>query len=149
MKNLKDQENENEMKNTDIKVEMVRVDGDVMPFIKVDYVDKDAQEHTGLMILDSCCEESVLIHSMIDVVGLQYQQKNEDEIHKVITLCDEELTVNEVDFSFAMGGCLFHEHFLVSDQYNQLPTIKRNYPTIGILGNIFFQKYNLAVSCHT
>lgn len=119
--------NEKDMKNVkDIKVEMVRVEGDIMPFIKVDYLDKDAQEHTGLMILDSCCEKSVLIHPMIEVVGLQYRQENEEDTQKVITLCDEELTVNEVDFSFAMGGCLFHEQFLVSDQYNQLDRSRKS-----------------------
>lgn len=149
MNSKKDMKNENEMKNmkkeNDIKVEMVRVEGDVMPFIKVDYLDRDAQEHTGLMILDSCCQENILTHSIIEVADLQYQQKDEDDIHKVITLCEEDLEVKEVDFSFAMGGRLYHEEFLVSDQCNQLPQIKGKYPTIGILGNIFFLKHNLAV----
>ncbi|SDL93762.1 hypothetical protein SAMN04487899_11054 [Segatella bryantii] len=33
----------------DIRVEMVRMEGDVAPFVQVDYMDKEAQEHTGLM----------------------------------------------------------------------------------------------------
>jgi hypothetical protein len=34
----------------DIRVEMVRMEGDVAPFVQVDYMDKEAQEHTGLML---------------------------------------------------------------------------------------------------
>ena len=36
-----------------INVEICRVEGDLAPFVKVDYVDKNADEHTGLMLLDS------------------------------------------------------------------------------------------------
>ena len=37
-------------KENDIRVEMFRVVDDLNPFIKVDYVDRDAEEHTGLMM---------------------------------------------------------------------------------------------------
>lgn len=31
-----------------VKVKLFRVEGDAAPFIEVDYVDKNAEEHTGL-----------------------------------------------------------------------------------------------------
>ena len=47
-------QNESKMKKEkNISVEMYRVVGDLNPFIKVDFVDKDAQEHTAVMMLDS------------------------------------------------------------------------------------------------
>ena len=37
-------------KENDIRVSMYRVKGDAAPFVLVDYMDKDAQEHTGVMM---------------------------------------------------------------------------------------------------
>ena len=134
------------MKNKkDIKVEMVRVDGDLMPFIKVEYVDKNAQEHTGVMILDSCCVENVLTSEMTNVIDMTNLKENGENTKEIITLDNERTTVSEVDFSFAMGGSLFHEPFIVCDSHNHLPNLESDYPTIGILGNLFFQKHHLAV----
>ena len=50
----------------DIRVEMVRMEGDVAPFVQVDYMDKDAQDHTGLMLLDSGSTVNVLSSEMAE-----------------------------------------------------------------------------------
>ena len=50
------------MKNEkDIRVEMIRVEGDFAPFVEVDYMDQYAQEHTGLMLLDSQGLRSIIV----------------------------------------------------------------------------------------
>ena len=57
-------------KESDIRVEMFRVQGDFAPFVKVDYMDKDAQEHTGLMLLDSGSTSNVLFSEMAERLGI-------------------------------------------------------------------------------
>ena len=58
-----------EKKERDIRVEMFRVEGDIAPFVMVDYVDKYAQEHSGLMLLDSGCNSNVFYREMTDKIG--------------------------------------------------------------------------------
>ena len=36
-----------------IRVQMIRMSNNFVPFVKVDYMDKEAKEHTGLMLVDS------------------------------------------------------------------------------------------------
>ena len=52
-----------------INVEMCRVVDDLNPFIKVDFVDKDAEEHTGLMMLDSGSNVNLLSRVQIDILA--------------------------------------------------------------------------------
>ena len=57
-------------KENDIRVSMYRVKGDAAPFVLVDYMDKDAQEHTGVMMLDSGCMGNILSNKMADKTSL-------------------------------------------------------------------------------
>ena len=40
-------------KESKISVKMFRIVGDYAPLVRVDFLDKDAQEHSGLLLLDS------------------------------------------------------------------------------------------------
>ena len=53
-------------KENNIRVEMVRMEGDAAPFVEVGYVDKNAEEHTGLLMLDSCSMGNILCPEMAD-----------------------------------------------------------------------------------
>lgn len=55
-------------KERDIRVDMFKVEYDTTPFVEVDYVDKYAQEHTGLMLLDSGSAGNLLSNEMADEI---------------------------------------------------------------------------------
>ena len=52
-----------------IRVEMIRMEGGVAPFVQVSYIGKDAQERTGLFLLDSGSNENILSSEVVDVMG--------------------------------------------------------------------------------
>lgn len=128
-------------KEKNINVEILRVEGDLDPFVKVDYMDKDAQEHTGLMILDSCSNLNFLSKEMIDCVGTLCKQ--EGEATNILTATGEEVAARVVWFSFVLGGVQFHEKFCIND--NHFPEMGGEFPIIGIIGNEFMQQYRLAI----
>ena len=129
----------NESKN--ISVKMFRIVGDLAPIIRVDYVDKDAQEHSALMLLDSCSTVNVLSSEMANCIGILCKKDNESE--DVITSTNIVVSLNRADFSFAFGGVQFHETFCIND--HRLPHIKGDLPLVGILGNKFMLKHRLVI----
>ena len=124
-----------------IKVKMFRIVGDLAPLVRVDYIDKDAQEHSGLMILDSCSTVNVLSSEMANCIGIL--GKKDNEIEDVITSTNIVVSLNRADFSFAFGGVQFHETFCIND--HRLPHIKGDLPLVGILGNKFMLKHRLVI----
>lgn len=129
----------NESKKFSVK--MYRVVGDFAPIVKVDFVDKDAQEHSALMILDSCSTVNVLSSEMANSIGIL--NKKDNEIEDVITSTNIVVSLNRADFSFAFGGVQFHETFCIND--HRLPHIKGDLPLVGILGNKFMLKHRLVI----
>ena len=125
----------------EISVKMFRIVGDLAPIIRVDYVDKDAQEHSGLMMLDSCSTVNVLSSEMANCLGILCKKDNESE--DVITSTNIVVSLNRADFSFAFGGVQFHETFFIND--HRLPHIKGDLPLVGILGNKFMLKHRLVI----
>ena len=124
-----------------ISVKMFRIVGDLAPIIRVDYVDKDAQEHSALMLLDSCSTVNVLSSEMANCIGILCKKDNESE--DVITSTNIVVSLNRADFSFAFGGVQFHETFCIND--HRLPHIKGDLPLVGILGNKFMLKHRLVI----
>ena len=124
-----------------IKVKMFRIVGDLAPIVRVDYVDKDAQEHSALMLLDSCSTVNVLSSEMANCIGILCKKDNGSE--NVITSTNIVVSLNRADFSFAFGGVQFHETFCIND--HRLPHIKGDLPLVGILGNKFMLKHRLVI----
>lgn len=124
-----------------IKVELFRVEGDVTPFVEVDYVDKYAQEHHGIMILDSCSNQNFLCQQMYDSIGEMCKFKETTD--NIMTVSGGSMSANNVHFSFALGGRQFSETFCIGNI--NLISIKACAPVIGMLGNVFFQKHGLAI----
>ena len=124
-----------------ISVKMYRVVGDLAPIVRVDYLDKEALEHSALMILDSCSTVNVLTSEMANCIGILSKKDNENE--DVITSTNKVVSLDSADFSFTFGGVQFHETFCVSDRH--LPLIKGDLPLVGILGNKFMLKHRLVI----
>ena len=59
--------------NNNFKVQMLRVKGDLAPFVKVEYVDHDANEHSALMVVDSCSCHKILIGARAEQHGVVWQ----------------------------------------------------------------------------
>jgi hypothetical protein len=125
----------------EISVKMYRVVGDLAPIVRVDYVDKNAQEHSALMMLDSCSTINVLSSEMANCIGILSKKDNKNE--DVITSINTVVSLNSADFSFAFGGVQFHETFCIND--HSLPHIKGELPLVGILGNKFMLKHRLVI----
>lgn len=127
-------------KENDIRVEMIRMEGDLAPFVEVDYVDKYAQEHTGLMLLDSGSTANILSPEVADGIG---------ELCKIMdgitisSISQEIMDLNQVRFSFVLGGNQFHETFCISN--NPLPITVKGMTVIGLLGNQFLQQHRLVI----
>ena len=139
------------MKNENdfFSVQMFRVENDWAPFVKVGYVDQDAVEHTALMVVDSCSTHSVLFGSYVAKCGLLVEEENDSM--EVIGLGDAKESLGLVKWSFIFGGKRFEETFGVREGDFSFPSEIGGIPFIGILGNMFLQRYRLAIdySDHT
>lgn len=130
------------MKNVNnISVDLFRVEDDITPFVEVDYMDKYAQEHHGIMILDSCSNYNFLCQQMYDGIGEMCRINEKTD--NIKTVSGKSMSADNVHFSFALGGRQFSETFCIGNI--NLPSIKGCAPVIGMLGNVFFQKYGLAI----
>jgi hypothetical protein len=128
-------------KENDIRVEMVRMEGDVAPFVRVDYLDKDAQEHSGLFLLDSGSTVNMLSSEMAECIGALC--KIEGGTSTVMSISQDVVDVDQVRFSFAFGGKQFHETFCLSSQ--PLPIAVKDMTVLGLLGNEFLQQHRLVI----
>ena len=125
----------------DIRVEMFKVEYDTTPFVEVDYVDKYAQEHTGLMLLDSGSAGNLLSNEMADEIGMLC--KVEDEKTTLFAFSEETMDTDVVKFSFALGGRLFQDTFSLCTR--PLPVHVEGMKVIGILGVSFMQQHRLVI----
>lgn len=129
-------------KERDIRVELFRVEGDIAPFVMVDYVDKDAQEHSGLMLLDSGCNNNVFYSEMADKIGDLC--KMQDEYTQIRTSTNVVISAENINLSFALDGTLFHERFCLLDEPGHENSVEMP-PIIGILGLRFMMKHRLVI----
>lgn len=128
-------------KENNVRVKMFRVDGDHFPFVEVTYMDKDAQEHTGLMILDSGSNRSLLSCNIVDcLTPLCRKEKTTD----ITTSANTVVKLSHAEFSFVMGGKLFSEEFCVNNDKLPFEQIG-DMPVIGLLGNVFMQRHGLVI----
>ena len=130
------------MKNEKIiSVEMYRVVGDLNPFIKVDFVDKDAQEHTALMLLDSGSNVNLLSSGADRYIGDLC--RHDDTELEITDSVGETIIADYVHFSFAFGGKQFNEDFGI-DKDCHLGNVE-DLPIIGLLGIKFMQQHELVI----
>ena len=128
-------------KENDIRVEMFRVVGDFAPLVQVYYLDKNAQEHTGLLLLDSGSNENILCGYISCRLGQNCMI--EGKKGRVFTTSGDYQSLDYMNFSFAFGGQQFSEVFGVCDM--NLPKLVGNLQIIGIIGIEFMQRHQLVI----
>ena len=124
-----------------IRVELVRIEGNVAPFVQVNYVDKDAQEHTALMMLDSGSNVNLLSSGADKYIG-DFCRHDDTEL-EITDSVGETMIADYVHFSFAFGGKQFNEEFGI-DKDCHLGNVE-DLPIIGLLGNKFMQQHGLVI----
>lgn len=124
-----------------ISVNIFRVVDDLCPFVQIDYMDKYAEEHTGLMILDSGSTVNVLSKHMVEQISELCKIHNETT--EVLTVTNELIATDSVRFSFVFGGIQYCDKFCIYEDY-QCEKVE-DIPIIGILGNEFMQKHSLVI----
>lgn len=138
------------MKNENIKVGMVRMTDNYVPFIEVGYLDKDGKEHSGMMMLDSGSNSNVLTIEMAEVIDLQ--NLLQDEKTKLHGMSGSVIESSNVKFSFTLGGNQIEDPFCICQDLHENGF--GYLPIIGILGNEFMQRHRLVIdyangTCHT
>ena len=128
-------------KEKNIRVEMVRMEGDAAPFVEVGYVDKNAEEHTGLLMLDSCSMGNILCPEMADCIGML--SKIEGEGTRLYSIAHETIEADNVRFSFAMGGSIWSDIFCITPR--PLPVKVKGMNVLGILGIRFLTQFRLVI----
>lgn len=123
-----------------IRVQMIRMTNNFVPFVKVDYIDKDGKEHTGLMLVDSGTNDSILAGEMADLCMLK---KMDDKVNRFRTLSGKDLETTQAKFSFVMGEHQFHEDFCLCDDFHR--TVLKDMSIIGIIGINILCKYGLVI----
>lgn len=132
------------MKNkNDFRVQMMRVVGDLAPFVEIKYCDNEAKEHTALMVVDSCSCHNILIGARASKHGAVLQV--EEGSMNIGGAGNEMVTTRLAQFHFVLGGEQFHESFCIKDGDIQIPSEIDGKPIIGIIGNLFMQQYRLAI----
>lgn len=124
----------------EINVEMVRMEGDLAPFVTVDYMDKDAHEHSGLLLLDTGSTVNILSPEMANHIG---SLSKLDEKATISAFGPDVMDADLVKFSFALGGIQFHETFCLSNR--KFPCSVVGMKVLGLLGNPFMQLHNLVL----
>lgn len=123
-----------------IKVQMIRMKDNFVPFVKVDYMDKDAKEHTGVMVVDSGTNDSILAGELADVCLLK---KEENKLNSHYTISGELLETTKVKFSFVLGSQQISEDFSLCDDFHKEVLTDRS--IIGIIGTDILCKYGLVI----
>ena len=124
-----------------INVEMCRVVDDLNPFVKVEFVDKDAEEHVGLMMLDSGSNVNLLSSGADRYIGDLC--RHDDTELEITDSVGETIIADYVHFSFAFGGKQFNEDFGI-DMDCHLGYVD-DLPVIGLLGIKFMQRHGLVI----
>ncbi len=125
----------------DIRVEMVRMEGDIAPFVQVDYLDKDAQEHTGLMLVDSGSTVNLLSSEMAGHIGKLCLL--EDGYTEVSSITPNKKDFDNVRFAFVLGGKVFKDTFCLCDKPMLIQV--RGMEVIGLVGTKFLRDNHLVI----
>lgn len=126
-----------------IRVAIFRIEGDVAPFVQVNYMDKDAQVQTGLFLLDSGSNENILSPEVAESVELCVI---EDGTKAILSISQEVMHADQARFSFVLGNNQFNETFCVSSKSLDIPI--KGMTVVGILGNPFLQQHRLVIDYH-
>lgn len=116
-------------------------EGTCIPFVEVSYMDKDAQEHMGFMMLDTGSTVNFLFGDISEWV---VESDRKDEAEMPVQDCMGGMFLSsEVKLSFVFGSSQFTEQFVCSGA--KTTKLNGDMPIIGILGNNFLEKQGLTI----
>ena len=124
----------------EIRVKMIRMSNSFVPFVKVDYMDKDAKEHTGWMLVDSGTNDSILAGEIADRCMLK---KKDNKVNRIRTVSGEFVETTKVKFSFVLGNRQIYEDFDLCDDFHK--NILLDSSVIGIIGINILHDHNLVI----
>lgn len=124
----------------DIRVNMIRMVENFVPFVKVDFLDKDAKECSGLMIVDSGTNDSMLAGEIAEIGVVT---KVDDKVNRVRTFSGNEVETSKVQFSFVLGNQQICEGFDICNDFHVFNHGGMN--IIGIIGTSLLCKYGLVI----
>ena len=129
------------MEKKKINVSLFRVVNDIAPFVLVDYLDDNADEHTGAMLLDSASQSNILLSENKSLISYSYGALNDKT--KINGIGRESVVADNVKINFTLGDAIFQETFCIAEL--DLPKSVGNYPLIGLLGNHFLTEHHLVI----
>ena len=136
---------ENHMKEKKyIDVEFCKVGNDAAAFVEVAYTGKNKRSYRGLMMLDTGSNINVVFGKMAEDVELVLNPENEKVNEEVVGIRGTMEQMTQVCFPFTMGGDCFNEPFVLMNQRMD-EMVVGELPVLGVLGNMFLQRYKLVV----
>ena len=130
----------NKKNANNIRVQMIRMIDNFVPYVKVDYMDKDAKEHTGLMLVDSGTDNSILAGEIAELCILK---KDDGNVNRVRTISGDIVETTKVEFSFVLGNHQLQDDFFLCDVFHNMALNDKS--IIGIIGTNFLRNHNLVI----
>ena len=128
-------------KEKSIDVKLFRVDGDLAPFVEVNYLDKENRNNKGLFLIDSASTDNVLSKEMVDkAVEIR---KIEGESTNIQSIANETVCMEMVNFSFCMGDHSLQDVFCIATE--AFPAKVTGNEVLGILGLKFLRTYGMVL----
>ena len=129
------------MKDSEMRVEIVRCKNVSLPLVEVTYTGKGGKECKGLMLLDTCSTDNVL---MGDVASSMKTSSPEGADRQTIfSLGDEKVEMPYVKTVIGLGGERHEEEFLVSEEFQV--KVEGDRPFVGVLGFMFMLEHQLVI----
>ena len=128
-------------KEKSIDVKLFRIEGDLVPFVEVSYLDKQNKNSKGLFLIDSASTENVLSKEMVDKAG--EIRKIEGKSANIQSIANETVCVEIVNFSFCMGEHSLQDAFCIAT--SAFPARVTGNEVLGILGLKFLRTYGMVL----
>ena len=88
-------------KEKSIDVKLFRIEGDLVPFVEVNYLDKQNRTNKGVLLLDSGSTDNILSKDVAEKAGNIC--KLEGRSTNIQSIANETVCMEMANFSFCMG----------------------------------------------
>ena len=124
-----------------IDVKLFRIEGDLVPFVEVSYLDKQNKNSKGLFLIDSASTDNFLSKEIVDkAVEIR---KIEGKKTNIQTIANEVISAENVNFSFCIGEHPLQDVFCIVTK--AFPARVVGEEVLGILGLKFLRTYGMVL----
>lgn len=128
-------------KSKSIDVKLFRIEGDLVPFVEVSYLDKQNKNSKGLFLIDSASTDNFLSKEIVDkAVEIR---KIEGKKTNIQTIANEFISAENVNFSFCIGEHPLQDVFCIATK--AFPARVVGEEVLGILGLKFLRTYAMVL----